>query len=298
MQRGPFRRAFWTAPGARLGRAGRSAVVLVTVAAVAAGSGCASILGLERAELGDPAVGSAEDDAGGGDGAIDTRDYSAQVIADGAIAYYPFDEGAGTSTARNHADGQAPRARDGQVVGATFGLPGARGGDDGAIVSDGVEARVDLAWAGVPSGNQPFTVELAVRPDFLYPDERVIVSHPDAREGAFLGWRLVAKEDDVRFERVATDGVEVVRADGVLAVNAWTHLGVTFDGARLRLVVEGTIAEEIRTERQLLGAGERVVVGSASIEEAPYPGRIDELAIYDREVGPDVLGRHARRLVP
>lgn len=296
MQRGLFRRAFWSVTRAFPRPVAGSALLLV--AAVVAASGCASLLGLERAELGDPDDGAAGTDAGGGDGTVDARDYSAQVIADGAIAYYPFDEEAGTSTARNRAAGQSPGARDGRVVGATFGLPGARGGDDGAIVADGVEARVDLAWPGVPSGNQPFTVELAIRPSFIYPDDRVIVSHPDAREGAFVGWRLVVKDDDVRFERVATDGVEIVRADDVLTVDAWTHLGVTFDGARLRIVAEGTVAEEIRTERQLLGGGDRVVVGSASVEEAPYPGRIDEVAIYDREVGADVLARHARRLLP
>src|SRR5262249_21187906 len=59
---------------------------------------------------------------------------------------------------------------------------------------------------------------------------------------------------------------------------------VTFDGVRLRLVVGGTIADELRSGLGLRATGTTLYVGSPSTTEPALVGRIDELAIYDYEL--------------
>lgn len=266
----------------------------VMACAMACSTGCSAVLGLERAELASDA-GPTQTAADGAQGEAAT--YGEAVVADGALAYYPLDEAAGADTVRSVVAGQATHERDGSVVGMTLGFDGARGAGDGSAQSQGVEARIDLGWQGVPSGNEPFSIELALRPDALVDEPRVVLSHSDVTSGSFAGYRLVVEGTTVRFERIGTDGSDAVRMDGALTAQTWTHVAVTFDGGRLRMIVSGNVADELRTTRHVLGSGARLVLGSASVDEAPFGGRLDEVAIYGREIPSDVLAAHASRLL-
>lgn len=265
---------------------------VVALGVMACAMGCSTVLGLERGELASDA-GPTQTAAPGSSAAT----YGEAVVADGALAYYPLDEPAGAETVRSVVAGQATHERDGSVVGMTLGFDGARGAGDGSAQSQGVEARIDLVWQGVPSGNEPFSIELALRPDALVDEPCIVLSHSDVASGSFAGYRLVVEGATVRFERIGTDGMDAVRMDKALTPEVWTHVAVTFDGGRLRMIVSGTVADELRTTRHVLGSGTRLVLGSASIDEIPFGGRLDEVAIYGREIPNEILAAHASRLL-
>jgi len=264
---------------------------LACLVPLVAASGCALVLGLERGELSDADASVGATDAGADD-PLPAR-YAAAVLADGPLAYYPFTEPPGAARVANRAPpplGTSARERDGEVAGATLGVEGALGAADRAVGG----ARVDLRWGGLPSGNEPFAIEALVRGR-----EGTVVACRDEATADFTGYRLYLANGDAAFERVAADGTRAtVRALGVARADVWTHLVATFDGARMRLVVDGTVADEIRTTVRVPGGGRALTVGTERAGAAPFAGSVDELALYGKELAPENIGGHVRSLAP
>jgi len=278
-------------------------VAIVPLVVGGASISCALALGLERGELAEDEAGISRSEAGSDapdaeDGGANAAQYVALVLAEGPLAYYPFEEPAATSVVGNRVPLPSPRARDGRVLGATLGAPGARGGADGAMVAGRAGARVELDWAGIPAGNAPFSIELAVRLDTVDPTPRSIVSHRDTADAAFVGYRMTATGAALVFERAEPSGTDTLRSGSTLQAGRWTHVAVTFDGARLRLLVGGAVVDELRSARGLPGTGALFVVGSKGDLDAPLLGRIDELAIYDRELAVEKVAAHAKLIPP
>jgi hypothetical protein len=70
-------------------------------------------------------------------------------------------------------------------------------------------------------------------------------------------------------------------ASGALPVNSWTHLAATFDGATLRLYVNGVqVASQARTGT--LTTSNAVLTIGHNIFGERFIGRIDEVRIYNR----------------
>ena len=75
-----------------------------------------------------------------------------------------------------------------------------------------------------------------------------------------------------------------VGAAGVstLPLNAWTHLAVTYDGAMLRLYVNGTqVGSQAMTGSMVTSTG-ALRVGGNSVWGEFFQGQIDEIRIYNR----------------
>jgi hypothetical protein len=74
-----------------------------------------------------------------------------------------------------------------------------------------------------------------------------------------------------------------VMGRSALPLNVWTHLAVTFDGAQLKLYVNGTLeqttayAGTILTSNAALGIG-----GNGYWLNENFPGKIDEVRIYNQ----------------
>ncbi len=73
-----------------------------------------------------------------------------------------------------------------------------------------------------------------------------------------------------------------MRGTAAVATNAWTHLTATFDGAVLRLYVNGTqVATRAVTGSMLASTGLLRIGGNNTWAEW-FGGLIDDLRIYDR----------------
>jgi hypothetical protein len=81
---------------------------------------------------------------------------------------------------------------------------------------------------------------------------------------------------------VNVGGERIVYGGSALAVNTWTHLAATYDGAMLRLYVNGVqIAAQSQSGAIGVFAGPLRIGGNASLGEY-FQGRIDEVRVYNR----------------
>lgn len=71
-----------------------------------------------------------------------------------------------------------------------------------------------------------------------------------------------------------------------LAVNTWTHLAATYDGAMLRLYVNGVqVASRAQTGSISVSSGS-LRIGGDNIWGEFFQGRVDEVRIYNRALSP------------
>jgi hydrogenase maturation factor HypE len=72
------------------------------------------------------------------------------------------------------------------------------------------------------------------------------------------------------------------RGTGALALNAWTHVAATYDGATLRLYVNGTQAASRSVSGSIATSSGPLRIGGNSVWGEWFQGRIDEVRVYDR----------------
>ncbi len=107
------------------------------------------------------------------------------------------------------------------------------------------------------------------------------------------GWMdVMFKVDDIYFlegnspsGHPATGGTfskPPLEAPGVLALNAWTHLAATYDGARLILYVNGVAVASRAASAPIASSGGALSIGGDSLYGQHFAGKIDEVRIYDR----------------
>src|SRR5207302_919194 len=77
-------------------------------------------------------------------------------------------------------------------------------------------------------------------------------------------------------------GNQNLAAPSGLAVNTWTHLAATFDGATVRLYVNGVqVTSQAQTAPLAITTG-TLQIGADSYAGENFAGRIDEVRIYNR----------------
>ena len=108
-------------------------------------------------------------------------------------------------------------------------------------------------------------------------------------------WRSVLAKDTDRYYLMASSDSETVTVGGTftvggnrnvftrtaLPINTWTHLAVTFDGAMIRIYVNGV---QVATQAQtgaLTTSTSALMIGSNAFNER-FIGRIDEVRVYNR----------------
>lgn len=69
---------------------------------------------------------------------------------------------------------------------------------------------------------------------------------------------------------------------GSLPINSWTHLAATFDGASLRLYVNGTLVTTFAASGSLASTTNPLRIGGNSIWGEYFRGLIDDVRIYNR----------------
>jgi methionine-rich copper-binding protein CopC len=184
---------------------------------------------------------------------------------------YAFDEGSGTSTTDD-----SGRGHTGVVSGATWTTSGRHGG---ALRFDGINDMVAAADSNHLDLAAAMTIEA-----WVYPTSEL------------TGWRTaVVKEadGDVAYALYANSDTAGARAElniggakpaatnpGPLPVNAWSHLAVTYNGAEIRLFVNGVRVSTTPATGSILNSTGAFRVGGNWGDY--FAGLIDEVRIYKR----------------
>ncbi len=190
----------------------------------------------------------------------------------GLVAAYSFNEGSGTIVA--DASGNA---NTGTISGATWNTNGKYGK---ALHFDGVNDRVVINAS--PSLNLSTAMTL---------EAWVITGTSQS------GWRTIIVHEPVAYYLHASNNSGALRPAGggifngsetyigaptSIPLSTWTHLALTYDGAMLRLYVNGTqVANKVRTAPIQTNSSPITIGGNGAYGEY-FKGRIDEVRIYNR----------------
>ncbi len=192
--------------------------------------------------------------------------------AAGPIAAYGFDENAGTQAADSSGNGLTAT-----LVGAVWTPAGKFGS---ALTFDGVSSRVTLIHdAPLLRLTTAMTLEAWVKP------ATTVNSWED----------IVYKGNDNYFLCASSQPSGVAAAGGTfggtntvvldvapLPANVWSYLAATYDGAQLRLYVNGTLASSRARTGTLLTSHFALQIGGDSFYGQSFAGAIDELRVYNR----------------
>jgi hypothetical protein len=218
--------------------------------------------------------------------------YEEEVLADSPSVYLHF--GDRSSTAAKDEIGAYHGSYPAQ--GVTLAEPGAIVGTaDGAIAFDGRSVVTMPPGLGF-ADNRPFSLELWVKPT-RYDEQTgwgVVLDHQSYEPRA--GYVLRASRFDVAFERWANDSTFGSNAteNRALPLHSWHHVVATFDGANLRLFVDGAQSAFNGVPNPIPDVTTSWTVGGPNCECTTnyFVGGLDELAIYDHELDPSRVRAH------
>jgi hypothetical protein len=125
---------------------------------------------------------------------------------------------------------------------------------------------------------------------------RVVVGKEPA-VGSRDGWAIAISPGSQRiyFDRVSAGNDDVVISTTATVAGTWYHFAVTYDGATMRMYVDGAL--EASTPSPLSIPNTTYPLRLGSLDPAPtnlFPGRIDEIAIYDVALTAAQIAEHYR----
>ena len=264
----------------------RAALLAVAAAALPACS-LVSLDGLSGGLAGDASTaGGADSEAGAIPG------YAGQVLADAPVAYWRFDETAGTTAVDSSGHGNDATYQGG----ITLGVAGAIAGDgDTAAAFDGVTGFVTAGKRFAFVGQAPFSVEawVVAQSQAAYAG---VVSRNDATGGPpSEGYLLFLAPDGGAFGLQRLDGANVSTAVSTAGASAPapTHVVGTFDGVALVVYADGEPQGTQTASFALAGAVADFVVGAeAGGSGSFFAGTLDEVAVYDHALPVDRVRAH------
>ena len=199
-------------------------------------------------------------------------DYRAAVLSDAPRAYWRLGEAAGTAAADETSNGIAGT----YLNGVTLGQAGVVSGDSNSSIGlDGVNDTVRVPNVAALNSSTAMSLELWINVAAL-PSTSATLAR---KEGQSL-LRLTSTGNIVF--RLWKGGAitEVGTANGTVTANAWHHIVATWDGATMRIYVNGTV----RASRSLAGPVDvttaDLYLGSSYNSYDRYGGKLDEVAVY------------------
>jgi glucose/arabinose dehydrogenase len=193
----------------------------------------------------------------------------------GLVAAYNFDEGTGPTVAD-----ASDLANHGTITGATWAAQGKFGS---ALSFDGVNDWVTINDATTLDLTTGMTLEAWVYPTRTAGWRRSILTkeHPSKRSTYELSastssWRRPSGKIQLAKKYVRLYGPDSLPANG------WSHLALTYDGAMLRLYINGVQVNKRAVTSSILVSGSPLRLGGNSTYNEFFQGRIDDVRIYNR----------------
>jgi hypothetical protein len=220
--------------------------------------------------------------------APDPVGYRAIVLADRPIGYWRLGD---TTAMAADASGNGTAGIYGS--GITQGVPGAVVNDaDTAADFDGNTGVITIGSGFDFTGKTAFSIEAWIRPTLFDGVFRHVVTK-QRRDTPRQGYALLVQADDgIKFERFVND--MDISAGVVITppATAYTHVVASYDGAVIRLFINGQQVRQIVDNRIQPPIEGPAVIGAANLTEAFFAGSIDEVAIYAAALPPARVEAH------
>lgn len=212
--------------------------------------------------------------------------YQEAVLRDAPRAFWRLSEGLGSVAVDISGKNVSGTYRGG----IDFESSGFTDDDLGSVSLNGTGGHIRAGDVFDFPLNAAFSIELWIYPsgeDFAY---RRIVSKEDSSGEGYSLW--LQPDEAVTFQRSSGSQIQMARFDS-LPPAQWSHVVGTYDGATLRLYVNGVLRDKLASRVSLDGRSAPFVVGKgASWESDHYSGRFDEVAVYDRTLTSGRIGAH------
>jgi N-acetylneuraminic acid mutarotase len=180
----------------------------------------------------------------------------------------------GSNTVANDSSG---RNNTGTISGASWSTAGRYGG---ALSFDGSNDLVSVADAASLDLTTGMTLEAWVRPSANTGWRTVLLKE---RPGQ-LAYALFGSTDTNRpsGEIALNPWNQQTRGTTQLPLNTWTHLAVTYDGAVIRLYVNGALNSSLGASGSITTSGDPLRIGGNTVWGEYFAGLIDEVRVYNR----------------
>lgn len=190
----------------------------------------------------------------------------------GLVAAYGFNENTGATTVDASGNNLT-----GSISGATWTTAGRNGN---ALTFDGLNDMVTIADAAVLDVTR-VSLMAWVRPTSLGDWRTAIIKESPA---SGLAYALYAEDQASRPAAYVNLGGNDREARGTaaLAVNTWTHIAMTFDGANLRVYVNGVLVRTQAFSGNIVTSNLPLRVGGNNVWGEFFAGQIDDVRVYNR----------------
>ena len=194
------------------------------------------------------------------------------IAAAGLNGAWAFDESSGTTTAD-----QSGKGNTGTVSGATFVTGGKF---NNALSFNGTSNTVTVADSATLDLTTGMTVEGWVRPSTTGGWRTAFVKEQPGN--LVYGVYSNNGSNHPSAEVYVNGATRTVEASSALPTLTWSHLATTYDGATLRLYVNGTQAAQLAIAGSILTSNSPVRIGGNGVWGEYFSGQIDEVRVYNR----------------
>jgi glucose/arabinose dehydrogenase/PKD repeat protein len=206
---------------------------------------------------------------------------TAPPLPPGLVAAWNFNEGTGTTAADSSGNGNTATLTNGPTWTAA-------GKNGGAVQFDGSN---DLLR--VNDSNSLDLTNGATFEAWVYPTS------------ASAAWRTILQKEADAYLLTASSGSSgsppavggtfngacctVVTGASALPANTWTHVAGTYDGAQLRLYVNGNLVDSTPRTGNIQVNANPLWMGGNQLYGEHFPGRLDDVRIYNRALTPSEI---------
>ncbi len=214
----------------------------------------------------------AEDAAGNLSAASSQATGVVSALPPSLVAAYSFDENAGTTAGDLSGNGNV-----GTISGATWNPTGKNGK---ALTFDGANDLVNVPDSSSLDLTSGMTLEAWVNPNSGSGWRTVLFKEQTGN----LAYGMYSNTSAARPNAQVFVGGTDRNVDGTaaLALNTWSHLAATYDGANLRLYVNGTQVASIAQTGSILTSTGALRIGGNGVWGEWFQGSIDDVRIYNR----------------
>jgi glucose/arabinose dehydrogenase len=193
----------------------------------------------------------------------------------GMVAAYGFNEGAGTTVADASGSGNT-----GSTSGATWSALGRFGG---ALSFNGTSSSVTVNDSASLDLTTGITIEAWVNPATLGSGSSSWRTTVFKQATGGMAYAMYANNGTARpAGQVNMGGEQNAIGTTQLPLNTWSHLATTYDGAMLRLYVNGTQVGSKPQSGSVAVTNGQLKIGGNAIWGEYFSGLIDEVRIYNR----------------